>query len=75
MRKVKTENYEVGFDDSQEIKDRVFDALIEFYCKHEAFSGEVIMQSDDPQIYATELLAEIADDIINFEYDCLEDDE
>lgn len=39
---------------------------MEYYLKHEAFVGEVIMQADNPQIEASWYLSEIADNIIEF---------
>lgn len=60
----------VSYEDSPEMHKKVFDHLIEnYFKKHGSYCGESIMQSDDPQIYAPELLSEIADDIIKFEVD------
>ena len=57
----------VTFDDSQEVKDKVFEYLItNFYFEYGSFTGECIMQTDNPQIYAPEILSNIADDIIKF---------
>ena len=59
----------ISYEDSPEVHKKVFDYLMEnFYQKYDSYLGESIMQSDDPQIYAPEVLAEIADDIIKFEY-------
>lgn len=57
----------VSYDETPELRVKLWDRVLEFYKKHEAFSGEHIMQSDNPQIEAPELLSEIADDIFNFE--------
>lgn len=60
-------DFTVEFDDSQETKNKVFDALINWYCKVQAFTGESIMQSDDPQIEAAPFLSDLADDVIKFD--------
>lgn len=66
---IECSGYKVEYEDTPEIRDAVFEKLMESYFKeYGAYSGEVIMQSDDPIIYAPEVLAEIADDIIRFEY-------
>jgi len=56
----------VVYNQSQEIKNAVFNRLIDWYFKHQRFSGEGIMQSDDPLIDAPVILSEIADEIIKF---------
>ena len=67
MRIIETDDMLVKFDDSQAIKDAVFEAVINWYKEVEAFSGESIMQNDEPQLTAAEKLAGIADDIIKFD--------
>jgi hypothetical protein len=57
----------VKFERTREKEKAVFDKIIEFCKRHNCFFGECIMQSDDPQIYAPELISEIVDDIIEFE--------
>jgi len=58
----------VSFEDSPDLHKRVFDFLMEnYFKKYDCFFGEGIMQSDDPQIYAPEVLADIADNLIKFE--------
>jgi len=54
----------ISYEDSPEVHKAVFDYLMEnYFKKYDAYLGEVIMQSDDPQIYAPEILSEIADNI------------
>lgn len=65
-KEIKLEYGKVEYEETQEVKDAVFEAVIGFFKEHEAFNGECIMQSDDPIIYAPELLSEIADNIIEF---------
>ncbi len=66
MRKITTKDYTVSFEDTQEMRDAVFERVIAFYMKHEAFSGESIMQCDGPQIDAPDLLADLADETLKF---------
>jgi hypothetical protein len=70
MRTIETDwGYKVHFDDSEETKKQVFEAVISWFQDHEVFIGEGIMQSDDCLIEAPELLAQLADNIIKFEYE------
>lgn len=64
---VKTRDGHVSYEDSQDARDAVFERVLAFFLKHESFSGECIMQSDNPQIYAPELLSELADEVFKFE--------
>lgn len=48
-------------DDSPETKKVVWDRLIAYFRKHGAYCGESVMQCDDPQIEAPEVLGDIAD--------------
>lgn len=57
----------VSFEDSQELRDKVFKKVLDYYLEHEAFNGESIMQSDNPQIFAPMVMSEIADEIIKFD--------
>jgi hypothetical protein len=63
---IKVNDYEVSYEETDEIKQAVFDRVMKYFVKHEAFHGEVIMQMDDPIIDAPTVLADIADDIIKF---------
>lgn len=65
-RKFETQNYIVSFDDTLRMHDQVFDALIAWHKKHEAFNGESICQCDDPSIDAMNIVSDIADEIIKF---------
>jgi len=60
---------------NQETKQRVFDAVINWYLENELFSGEAIMQSDRGIEKAPELLSDIVDDIIQFEVEDEDDDD
>ena len=66
-RSIQTEDFNVVFEDTPELRERVFEHVLAFLTKHEAFSGESIMQSDDPQIEAPEFLAELVDEVFQFD--------
>ena len=55
-------------EETPEIKEAVFQKIMEYFKKHECFRGESIMQMDNPQIEAPELMADIADDILKFKF-------
>ncbi len=67
MGKITTDDFIATYNDDQEAKDAVFASVIEFFKKHETFSGESIMQSDGPLLDAPEYLSSLADDILGFE--------
>lgn len=68
MRKIEeTEEYTLSFNNDQKTKDLLYDAVLEFFCEHETYSGESICQCDSPQVEAPGLLAKIADRILKFE--------
>ena len=65
---------EVSFEDSPELHKKVFEHLLEnYFKKYNCYFGECIMQDDDSQIYAPEVLSDIADDIIKFDVNYDED--
>jgi len=70
MKKVINDIYDgyVEYEDTQAVRDAVFEEVMKYFKKHKAFDGEVICQDDDCQIYASGVFANIADDIIKFEY-------
>lgn len=64
MKTIKTDNYVVTIDDSQEVKDAIFERLIKFGLQHDAWTGESIFQSDEPNIDSVSVMCEIFDDIM-----------
>ena len=66
MKKIETGDFVCEYDDSESIKNAVFERVVEFFYTHEAFSGEQIIQSDSPTIDAPNVLADIANNIIKF---------
>jgi hypothetical protein len=67
MPVIQFEYHSVSYDDSQETKNAVFQAVLDWFNEHEQYSGEGIAQSDDCQINAAPLLERIADKIIKFD--------
>lgn len=62
-----TDDAVVSYEDTKELRDKVFEAVMDYYFKYNAFTGETICQMDDPIIEAHVVFAEIADDIIKFD--------
>ena len=60
--------FSVSYEDRPEMKEELFNKVLEYFKKYSSFSGESICQSDNPIIYAPELLGQIADDIFKFEF-------
>lgn len=70
---IKTDFGEFEYIDSPEVRDKVFERVMAYFKKHEAFCGESISQSDEPIIDAPLVMEDIADNIIKF--NCIEMDE
>jgi len=70
---IQTEDYKVTYEDTPEVRDAVFERVMKYFKEYECFAGEVIHQSDDPLIYAPNVMSDIADDIIKFKWEDLED--
>lgn len=62
----------VKFEETPELKESVYDRVLKFFLDHDAYYGEVIMQSDDPQIEAPVLLSDIADGLFKFDVEYLD---
>lgn len=69
MPRLDTENeeYDLSFEFGKETEQLLYDKLLAFFLKHQSFTGECIGQSDGPQMAATELICEIADEIFKFD--------
>jgi hypothetical protein len=61
------EDFVVEYDDSEQVRDRVFNRLMEFLHEHNLYNGEVILQSDSIQLDAPDFLADLIDNVIQFE--------
>lgn len=62
-----SEDLTVTYEDTPEIREKVFNKVIEYYVQNQAFAGEVISQSDDCIIDAPGVLCDIADNILKFD--------
>jgi hypothetical protein len=68
LKQIKIEDATVEYEDTQEIRDAVFERVMAYFNEYECYSGEIIHQSDDPQIYAPSVMSDIADEIIAFRW-------
>ena len=66
MKIIKTDNFILTYSDNQEIKNKVFDAIIDWCKKYVLFDSKSIMQADNAWIEAPILLSNIAENIIKF---------
>jgi len=71
MKEIKTDNFIARYNDNQATKDAVFKKVIAFFKRHEAFNGECICQCDEPMIDAPYFMADLADNIIEFDVEYL----
>lgn len=74
MKKIETSDFICEYDDSDSIKNAVFERVMEFFKDHVSFNGECIIQNDISLIDAPNVLADIADDIIKFSVEWKWDD-
>ncbi len=63
---IKHDDFIVKYDETPELKEKVYQAVLEYYKKHQAYAGEVIIQNDECQINAPSVLADIADELFKF---------
>lgn len=64
---IKTKDCTATYKDDDATKQAVFDRVLEYFKKHEAFWGESIHQRDDPIMDAPSVMSDIADDILQFQ--------
>lgn len=57
----------VSFNETPELKEAVYQRVLQFFHEQGTYSGESIMQSDGPQLDAPELLSYLADELFKFE--------
>jgi hypothetical protein len=67
MKTIRSGDCSITFDDSQEAKEKLFDAIIKFATEQKCFSGETFSQCDWPQVAAMSMMPEILDDILKFD--------
>lgn len=58
----------VQFDETPEIKEKVYQEVLQWIIEHRAFDGEFISQNDECQIYASALISKLADKVFKFLY-------
>jgi hypothetical protein len=67
MKKIKIEDYySIVFEESNELKDKVYESVLNWFIKHKSFHGETIMQNDDTLINAPDFLSDVCDDMFKF---------
>lgn len=69
------ETIKVTYDDHKDTIEKVYEKLLHWFVAHDAYSGEIIYQSDSCMIAAPELLSELAEDVFRFDIDYEYDDE
>ena len=67
-KKIELDTCYVEYEDSQEVRDKVFERVMKYFKENNAYIGEVIHQDDDCIIEAPSVLSDIADDIMCFKY-------
>lgn len=70
LETIQTDWATVTYEMTPEKKDAIVARVLEFYKKHENFTGESICQCDGPIMDGYVVLADIADDIIEFKVEC-----
>lgn len=69
---IKTDDIEVAYEDTPELRDQVFTKVLGFLINHQVFSGESVMQDDEAQLDAAEFLGDLADGF-EFEVDYIDE--
>lgn len=59
----------IRYNDGPVIREKVMKRLFDYYNSHQSYCGECICQSDNPQMDAPFVLADIVDDILEVEVD------
>lgn len=67
--KLEFDDFTIEFNQTDELKEAVFERVMQYFKEHESFSGESIVQSDDPTIDAPYVMADIADRICKFKFE------
>jgi hypothetical protein len=66
MPTFETNDVIVKFNDSEAVRDKMFERVLKYFKEHEVFHGESIHQMDDSIIDAPNVMSDIADKIIKF---------
>lgn len=67
MTRVEMKDFVLSYKDDPNTKDVVFKKVLDFFIKHEVFSGECIYQCDAFLIDGPELLSTLADEVFQFD--------
>lgn len=62
--KITEDTYTIKIPESVQIREKVFEAILDWMVENGAYSGEIVMQCDECIISAPQLLSYIIDDII-----------
>jgi len=65
-KELKFDGVTVSFLDSDRLRQVIADRVYRYFSENKVCSGEQIIQSEDAFVGASVLLAEIADDVMNF---------
>jgi len=74
-RTIEQKDIRITFNETEELKQAIYDRVLKFFVDMESFWGESIMQSDNPQIEAPIVMSDIADDLFKFDVEYIEDEE
>lgn len=66
MKKFETKDYIGTCASGPQVEHELYKTLLEWYKKHEAFSGESICQCDEPELDAKNILSDIAEEVFRF---------
>ena len=66
MATIETDELIAEYNDDEAAKQAVFDRVLAYFKEFESFHGESIHQSDNPIIYAPNVMSDIADNILKF---------
>lgn len=65
---IKRKDLIIIYEDTEKKRDLVFEKLLNWYIEKDCLLGEVLQQSDDCLLDAPNILSDILDNIIKFEY-------
>lgn len=68
LKIINFDDYEIQFSESDALKEKVYQTVLKWFKTHELFSGEVIVQSDAGAIESPQLLAKLANEVFQFEW-------
>lgn len=63
---IETEHLIASYTDNEDVREKIFKRVLDYFKENEIFSGEAIHQDDNAIISAPNVLSDIADDILMF---------